>query len=211
MDERDDLRLKCVLHFCKFRANPTSTSTLTMSSESQWNADSNDILSVRKYYQIFTYESNIFLCEKYAILQIQTNGGANAKESPKQSLPLRSRKPPSNIPIPRPTPLTIPNGIRIQSAVLPQYTFRRDTQTDRHTQTDRWARRQVSKISDNYARYADRERRANNRSSKRFYQSTMLTLCTFYTCVGSPTRWHCPRHPPKLSYTVNSDWISSIC
>jgi len=34
-----------------------------------------------------------------------------------------------------------PNGIRIQWAVLPQYSFR----TDR--QTDRWARRQVRKIS----------------------------------------------------------------
>jgi len=48
---------------------------------------------------------------------------------------------PFNTAIPRPTPLTIPNGIRIHSAVLPQYTFRTDTPTDR------WARRQVSKIS----------------------------------------------------------------
>jgi len=37
---------------------------------------------------------------------------------------------PSNTPIFRPTPLTTPNGIRIQSAVLPQYTFRTHTQTD---------------------------------------------------------------------------------
>jgi len=41
--------------------------------------------------------------------------------------------------IPRPIPLTTPNGVRIQSAVLPQYTFR----TDIHTQTDRWDKRQV--------------------------------------------------------------------
>jgi len=34
-------------------------------------------------------------------------------------------------------PLTTPNGIRIQSAVLPQYTFRT------HRQTDRWDRRQT--------------------------------------------------------------------
>jgi len=33
-------------------------------------------------------------------------------------------------PIPRPTPLTTPNGIRIQSAVLPQYTFRLHRETD---------------------------------------------------------------------------------
>ena len=39
---------------------------------------------------------------------------------------------PSNTPIPRPIPLTNPNGIQIQSAVLPQYTFRNNTQTDRN-------------------------------------------------------------------------------
>jgi len=38
---------------------------------------------------------------------------------------------PSNPPIPRPTPFTNPNDIRIQSAVLPQYTLRTDRQTDR--------------------------------------------------------------------------------
>ena len=37
---------------------------------------------------------------------------------------------PSNTPIPRPTPLTVPNGIRIQSVVLPQYTFRTYQPTD---------------------------------------------------------------------------------
>jgi len=37
---------------------------------------------------------------------------------------------PSNTPIPQPTPLTNPNSIQIQSAVLPQYTFRTDRQTD---------------------------------------------------------------------------------
>jgi len=50
-------------------------------------------------------------------------------------LPFRLRRspPPSNTPVPRPTPLTTPNGIRIQSAVLPQYTFRTDRPTDRPT------------------------------------------------------------------------------
>ena len=38
----------------------------------------------------------------------------------------------SNTSIPRPTPLTAPNGIRIHSAVLPQYTFRTHS---RHTDT----------------------------------------------------------------------------
>jgi len=46
------------------------------------------------------------------------------------------------------------NGIRIHSAFLPQY-------TDAHTQTDRWARLQVSKMSV-YARCTDTERRATN-------------------------------------------------
>jgi len=49
----------------------------------------------------------------------------------------------SNTPIRRPTSLTTQNGIHIQSAVLPQYTFRTDRQTD--TQTDRWDRWQVNK------------------------------------------------------------------
>jgi len=40
---------------------------------------------------------------------------------------------PSNTPIPQPTPLTIPNGIRIQSAVLPQQTSLTDIQKDRLT------------------------------------------------------------------------------
>jgi len=35
-------------------------------SESQRIVDSNDIESVRKYYQLFTHQSNTFLCEKYA-------------------------------------------------------------------------------------------------------------------------------------------------
>jgi len=53
----------------------------------------------------------------------------------KTALPLRRSPPPSpsKTPSHRPTPLTIPNGIRIQSAVLSQYTFRTDRQTDRHT------------------------------------------------------------------------------
>jgi len=46
---------------------------------------------------------------------------------------------PSNTPIPRPTPLTTSNGIQIQSAVFPKYTF--GTDTDR--QTDTWDKRQV--------------------------------------------------------------------
>jgi len=39
---------------------------------------------------------------------------------------------PHLIHIPRPTPLATTNGSRIQSAVLPQYTFRTDRHTYRH-------------------------------------------------------------------------------
>jgi len=73
---------------------------------------------------------------------------------------------PSNTPIIRLTPLTIPNGIRIHSAVLPQYTFRQ-THRCTHTQTVRWARRQVKKMSA-YARCTNTERHANNLLEHRY-------------------------------------------
>jgi len=50
---------------------------------------------------------------------------------PKLSLPPSTITTPSNKPIPRPTPRITPNGIRIQLAVLPQYTFWTDRQTDK--------------------------------------------------------------------------------
>jgi len=53
----------------------------------------------------------------------------------------------------RPIPLTTPNGIRIQSVVLPQYTF----QTDRPTDGDD---NSIPRALALY--YIDRERRANN-------------------------------------------------
>jgi len=59
------------------------------------------------------------------------------KFTPKTAPSLRRSRLPSNTSTPQPTPLTIPNGIPIRSAILPQYTFR----TDR--QTDRYARQQV--------------------------------------------------------------------
>jgi len=61
---------------------------------------------------------------------------------PKLPLPLWRSSPQSNTLIPRLTPLTTPNGIQIQSAILPQYTLRSpDKPTDRPI--DRWARLQV--------------------------------------------------------------------
>jgi len=77
------------------------------------------------------------------------------KFTPKTAISPSITTTPSNAPIPRPTPLTIPNGIRIHSAILPQYTFRTDRPSD--TQTDRWAKRQVRKMSA-YAHYINATR-----------------------------------------------------
>jgi len=65
---------------------------------------------------------------------------------PKTSLSLRRSPPLSNTPIPRPTPLTIPTT---SGSDQPFCHSTLSGQTDRqtHRQTDRWARRQVSKIS----------------------------------------------------------------
>ena len=73
--------------------------------------------------------------------------------SPILPLALRWSPPPSSTPIPQPSPLTISNEIRIQSVVLPQYTFWTVTQTDTHTdRSDKW---QVYTISA-YDGYIDR-------------------------------------------------------
>jgi len=62
---------------------------------------------------------------------------------------LRQLPLPSNTPIPRPTPLTFQNDFRIQSAILPQYTFQAYRPT--HRPTNRWDRRQFNNISTYYA------------------------------------------------------------
>jgi len=59
------------------------------------------------------------------------------KFTPEPLLPLRRLPPPSNAPIPRQTPITIPHGIQIHWAVLPQYTFWTVRQTHTHTHTHR--------------------------------------------------------------------------
>jgi len=51
----------------------------------------------------------------------------------------------SNTHIPQLTPLTTPKSIRIQSVILPQYTFWTDRET--HRQTDSWSGQQASKNS----------------------------------------------------------------
>jgi len=43
--------------------------------------------------QLFTHESNIFLCEKYSFCTFKPIMGANAEKSPKQPLPFGAREP----------------------------------------------------------------------------------------------------------------------
>jgi len=65
-----------------------------------------------------------------------TSSVPRPKFTPKTAILLRRSPPPSNLPIPQAIPLTTLNGIRIQSAVLPRYTFQTDAQTNK--QTDTW-------------------------------------------------------------------------
>ena len=83
---------------------------------------------------------------------IKPIGYNGTPQIPKLPLSLRQSPSPSSTPIPQPTPLITPNGIRIHSSILPQCTFR----TNRHRQTNRWSRRQVSKNTAS-ACYTDRE------------------------------------------------------
>jgi len=70
-----------LLHvFCKFLANQYRPRTW-LSVESQWNVDSNDILSVRKYSQLFMHESNTFLL-KIRHWNQWANGGKKPKTAP---------------------------------------------------------------------------------------------------------------------------------
>ena len=70
------------------------------------------------------FEKSTLLSHNYATVLISYNGTPQIHP---QKLPLLLQWSP---PIPWPSPLTIPNGIRIQSAILPQYTFRTDRPTD---------------------------------------------------------------------------------
>jgi len=85
---------------------------------------------------------------------------------------------PSNMPILQQTQLITPNGIQIQSAILPQYTF---WTTDRLT--DRWARRQVcsrlcTKTCSDYAPYL-------------IHDLLFLPISTIESAVGYTLITHC--------------------
>jgi len=65
----------------------------------------------REIFSTFTHESIINQC------------AISALYSPQTAPSLRRSPPKSNTPIPSPTPLTTPNGIPIQSVVLPLHTL----------------------------------------------------------------------------------------
>jgi len=149
-----------LLHFCKFLTNPNIDLELDcifgkpMKRRFQWYIVHMEI------FQPFMYESNTFLCES---MPLKPRGWFRDKKLLKPPFPC-STSTPSNTSMPGPTPLTIPNGIWIQSAVSPQYTFRTHRRTDRPT--NRRPRRQVYTIS-TYARYTDREKYTKNKIAQK--------------------------------------------
>jgi len=75
--------------FANCSQTPASTSNLSTFSESQWNVDSNDTLSVRKYYQLFTHKSNTFLLQNTSLQPL----GKCGQTTPKSTFPLEARGP----------------------------------------------------------------------------------------------------------------------
>jgi len=109
--------------------------------------------------------------------------GGRPQFTPKCAPSLRRSQPSSNAAIPQPTPLTNPNGIRIQSAILPQYTFRADRQTDRPTLGigDRSVIRALTLY------YIDNQRRANNIARHCIMCVTRYRKVPFTLCIGPCT------------------------
>jgi len=74
--------------------------------ESQWNVDSNDILCVRKYSQLFMHKSNTFLLKIRPLKPL----GQWGKQPQNPLLLLEPCGPPMHTWMPGPTPLTMPNN-----------------------------------------------------------------------------------------------------
>jgi len=112
-----DVNFVCqLLHFTNFSQTQTLTSNLTVSSESQWNVDSNDILSIWKYCQLLTHESNTFLLENAPLKPLGQWG---------QTTPATAPSPwglwtTSSTSMPGSTPLTTPNDSLISSCTSAQ-------------------------------------------------------------------------------------------
>jgi len=73
-----------ILHvsFCQCSQTPASTSNLSTSSLSQWNVDSNDLLSIRKYLSTFHAQVKYISVTKYAIETIWPMGANDPKIHP---------------------------------------------------------------------------------------------------------------------------------
>jgi len=161
MDQRNQLEL-CLLHRCVYQRSPASSTTCinhkwwkyvfhvihecrliiqsiistgwSLALVMKWTTGVDSSMQSHIVEQVLP---KVILEDCYALAQLQKNVPIGYNGTPQ----IHPQKCPfsfdddqlSNTPIPRPTPLTTPNGIRINSAVLPQYTFQTDRQTNRQT------------------------------------------------------------------------------
>jgi len=140
----------CLLHCCLSRSTPEVSVTFLHITHKPhhwpqtwvhvWKA--NEMPIPMLYYPYgnilnFSRTSRIHFCVKNRPTPLKPM----MQKLPVTPFPLWAPELSSNTRMPKSTPLAIPNGIWIHSAVLPQYTFRTDRQTDRPTDhTDRrWA------------------------------------------------------------------------
>jgi len=103
--------------FANFSQTPTLTLNLTVSSESQRNNDSSDILSIWKQCQLFTHELNTFLLKNTSVKPL----GQWGQTIPETALPLEgeARGAPSSTSMTGPTPFTTPKDSSIGSCKFP--------------------------------------------------------------------------------------------
>jgi len=98
-----------LLHFCQLLSKPSIDLELEYIFRNQWNVDSNAVLFVRKYYQLFTHESNTYLLQNMPLKPL----GQWEQTTTKSILPLEACGPPSNTWMPWVTLLTTPNNSSI--------------------------------------------------------------------------------------------------
>ena len=147
----DDNRWTCVNNLPKVAVNRLELNLRPVQSQ----ADNLTIAMLLPKSRVFTQSLvnpfyGLINCSYDNNKKCQSNlGRAASPPLPKPLLPPGEFGPSSNIPIPRPTPVTTPNGTQIQSAILPQtpqYTLQTDRPTDRQTdrQTDGIGNKSVS-------------------------------------------------------------------
>jgi len=123
-----------LLHFCQLLSNPSIDLEIEyifgkpMKRRFQWFILRTEILST------FQVRVDYISVQKIRHSAHSNHWGRKCWKIPKIASTFWGTWTPSNTWMPVATPLTIPNGIRIHSAVLPQYTFRTDRPTDTHTE-----------------------------------------------------------------------------